>query len=236
MGIGDRLKQGAEATRQKIEENRQANAARAEEYRNAEAAKAAEAAERERERGERRQALFTTLSPTCPLSMTAEQVKLPGGLSLFDDEFLVTVGRDWGWSSQKLILTTKRVIYSRGRALTAKDQKTVYLTDVRDVRFHKPLVGFGTLALETAGGGSIEGLPAAKNGADVRNQLLALIHWARSHAEGGSTITPPASASTSASTDASITETLKQLGDLHAAGVLNQEEFEAKKADLLSRL
>jgi hypothetical protein len=227
MGIGDKLKQGAEATRQKIEDGRQVR-------REAEAAAAAEAAERERETTERRHVLHATLSATCPLTMTAEQAKLPGGLTLFDDEFLVAVGKDWGWSSQKLVLTTKRVIYSRGRSLTAKDQQTVYLTDIRDVRFHKPLVGFGTLTLETAGGGSIEGLPAAKNGADVRNQLLTLIHWARAQSETAPSLAAPTPVAAAA--EPSVTDTLKQLGELHAAGVLTQEEFEAKKADLLSRL
>ena len=33
-----------------------------------------------------------------------------------------------------------------------------------------------------------------------------------------------------------VAEKLKQLGELHAAGVLTQEEFEAKKAELLDRL
>jgi hypothetical protein len=227
MGIADKLKQGADATRQKIEESRDAKRA-------SEAASAVEAAEREREAVERRQALYSVLSPTCPLMVTIDRTKLPGGLALFDDEFLVAVGKDWGWSSQKLVLTTKRVIYSRGRALTSKDQQTVYLTDIRDVRFHKPLVGFGTLALETAGSGSIEGLPAAKNGADVRNQLLALIHWAREQAAPAPTANTPTSAPVVA--EPSVTDTLKQLGELHAAGVLTQEEFEAKKAELLSRL
>lgn len=227
MGIGDKLKQGAEATRQKIEDGRQAK-------REAEAVAAAEAADREREATERRNTLYATLSATCPLTMTPDHTKLPGGLTLFDDEFLVAVGKDWGWSSQKLVLTTMRVIYSRGRALTSKDQQTVYLTDIRDVRFHKPLVGFGTLTLETAGGASIEGLPAAKNGADVRNQLLTLIHWARTHGETAPSAAAPAPAPSTA--EPSVTETLRQLGELHAAGVLTQEEFEAKKADLLSRL
>jgi hypothetical protein len=118
MGIADKLKQGADATRQKIEESRDAKRA-------SEAASAVEAAEREREAVERRQALYSVLSPTCPLMVTIDRTKLPGGLALFDDEFLVAVGKDWGWSSQKLVLTTKRVIYSRGRALTSKDQQTV---------------------------------------------------------------------------------------------------------------
>ena len=36
--------------------------------------------------------------------------------------------------------------------------------------------------------------------------------------------------------ESSVTEKIKQLGVLHAAGVLTQEEFETKKTELLSRL
>jgi hypothetical protein len=226
MGIGDKLKQGAEATRQRIEDGRHAR-------REAEAVAAADTAEREREATERRNALYATLSATCPLSMTAED-EASGWSNAVRRRVLGRGRQRLGLESQKLVLTTKRVIYSRGRALTSKDQKTVYLTDIRDFRFHKPLVGFGTLTLETAGGGSIEALPAAKNGADVRNQLLTLIHWARTHSEAASSAAAPIPAPTTA--ERSVTETLKQLSELHVAGVLTQEEFEAKKADLLSRL
>lgn len=41
---------------------------------------------------------------------------------------------------------------------------------------------------------------------------------------------PPAGGSTS------IPEQIKALADLHAAGVLTDQEFEAKKADLLNRM
>jgi Short C-terminal domain len=235
VGIGDKIKQGAGTARQKFDESRQANAARGEAWKEAHAVKEAEEAVRETERAERRRQLFDQAQSTCPLSVSLEQVSLPGGLALFDDEFLVTVGKDWGWSSQKLVLTTKRVIYSRGRALTSKDQQTVYLTDVRDVGFHKPLMGYGSLALETAGGKSIEGLPAAKNGAEIRNRLLALIHWARSQAELASA--PSATASgENRPPEQSVTDKLRELADLHASGILNDDEFATKKAELLSRL
>ena len=78
---------------------------------------AAAAAERERQRQEARERRFEEVRASCPLPITADQEELPGGLTLFDDEFLVTVGKDWGWSSKKLILTTQRVIYAQGRGL-----------------------------------------------------------------------------------------------------------------------
>ena len=48
---------------------------------------------------------------------------------------------------------------------------------------------------------------------------------------------PPPPASSPASDErASIIEAIRQLGELHQAGVLNDEEFSTKKAELLARL
>lgn len=232
MGLSDKLKQGGESLKQAADARRQRMEEGKHAFRDAEASRQAEAAAREQERLDRRQRCFEEVQRLCPLPVSLDHAKLPGGLDLFEDEFVVTVGRDWGWSSQRLILTTHRVIHARGRALTSKDQQTVYLRDIRDVRFHKPLVGFGTLALETAGAGSIEGLPAAKNGGQIRNQLMQLIHFARSRAEQGPAAPPPSTPTNAEN----IAEKLKQLGELKDSGLITQDEFDAKKADLLERL
>lgn len=159
---------------------------------------------------------------------------LPGGLQLLNDEFVVTVGKDWGWSSQRLVMTTQRVIYTHGRV--NKDAEVVYLTDIRDVRYHKNMMtvggmmGLGTLVLETAGGKSLEGLPAASNSAEIRNQLLAMIHYARQR-----TIQPQISPSTGTPPPAPDKYgQLKQLAELQKAGVITQQEFDAEKAKLLA--
>src|SRR6516162_7617500 len=151
MGLTDKVKKSADAARDKREESRAA-------AQEAQAAREAEAAQRERDRLERRKKHFEEIRHACPFPIGPEQVTLPGGVKLFDDEFLVTVGKDWGWSSKKMNITTQRVIISRGRL--AKDQESVYLTDIRDVRFRKPMMGYGNLTLETAGGKSIGGLPS----------------------------------------------------------------------------
>lgn len=176
---------------------------------------------------EARHAAYLEAQRECPLPVVEEARALPGGLQLLTDEFFVLAGKDWGWSSQRLTLTTHRVIYSRGRL--TKDQQIVYLTDVRDVRFHKPLVGFGTLALETAGGLSIEGLPAASGGATIRDTLLQLVHFARLRASR-----PALTSASAASPSSDKYEQLKKLGELRQSGVLTDAEFEAEKKKLLS--
>ena len=219
MGILDKAREKADQAKERREAAQQA-------AREAQAEAARTEAERIKEEASRRKAAFLDAQRACPLPITEQAVPLPGGLQLFNDEFLVTVGKDWGWSSQKLSLTTHRVIYSRGRL--AKDQESVYLTDVRDVGFHKPVFGPGTLALETAGGHSIEGLPAASNGQALRDKLLQLVHFARQRAAAASA---PAASSPSAAPDRY--EQLRKLADLKTQGVLTADEFESEKKKLL---
>lgn len=175
-------------------------------------------------------ASLDALSATCPLPLEPGRQSLPGGLHLQPDEFLVAAGRDWGLSSQRLTLTTHRLIYSHGRL--GKEQKIAYLTDIRDVVFHKPALGFGTIVIDTASG-RIEGLPSMKNGRAFRDALLSLVHWARQRAQQPQTVVVQ---QPSASRDEDIPAKLEQLAGLRDASIISQEEFEAKKAELLARM
>ena len=197
-------------------------------------AQAAAAAERARQAQAERDAAFTKAERDCPLPVQKDG-SLPGGVQLLNDEFVVAVGKDWGWSSKRLVLTTHRVIHTYGRVKT--DAEIVYLTDIRDVRYHKNmmtvagLVGMGAIVLETAGGKSIEGLPMASNSADIRNQLLAMVHYARQRAAApqviaGTASTPPIP---------DKFDQLRKLAELKATGALTDEEFQAEKAKLLAR-
>ena len=47
---------------------------------------------------------------------------------------------------------------------------------------------------------------------------------------------PSADAAPSADTAADVTDQLRKLGELHAAGILTDAEFSAKKTELLDRL
>lgn len=176
MGIFDRVREAAAEGKAKREAEQRA-------------ARETEAARIQHAKEVRRAALGDVRTK-CPLPVIEDDRPLPGGLQLFSDEFIVAVGKDWGWSSQKLTLTTHRIVHSRGRL--AKDQESVYLADVRDIKFHKPLIGFGTLMLETAGGHSIEGLPAASNGQAIRDKLLQMTHFARQRASAPSQVVQPA--------------------------------------------
>jgi hypothetical protein len=84
MGLTDKVTKGAQAARAKREESRVT-------ARDAEPAREAEAAQRVCDRLERLNQRFEEVRRACPFPIGADQVTLPGGVTLFDDEFLVTV-------------------------------------------------------------------------------------------------------------------------------------------------
>lgn len=104
--------------------------------------------------------------------------------------------------------------------LTSKEKRTVFLTLVTDKRVHslRDTAGMGrsedkvALGLEVAGRGVLDALA-------VRPAESA-----------------PAAAPLPAVGQSDVIEQIKKLGELHAAGVLSDEEFSSKKTDLLNRI
>ena len=118
-------------------------------------------------------------------------------------------------------------MYTHGRV--SKDMELVYLTDVKDVRYHKPVVGFGSIVIDTASG-KIEGLPASTNGAQLRDRMMQLVHWARQRASQPQVVhATPARLQT-------ISRHVAKLAQLRDSGVLTEDEFASSKAQLLARL
>lgn len=86
----------------------------------------------------------------------------------------------------------------------------------------------GTLVLRTRDGQKYQ-LHFKKKTADQFDALHAAL-------EADTPAEQPAPADRAAGADPAVVEQLRQLGDLHAAGVLTDDEFSAKKADLLARM
>lgn len=221
-GVVDRAKGAVEANNAKVQQMREERRISQEQE-----------AQRQRELAAQavaaRESAYSHLASTCPLPIDPDpNAVLPGRLRLQPDEFLVATAKDWGWSSQRLVLTTHRLIHTHGRV--TKDAQSVYLTDVRDVIWRKPMMGYGTLVIDTASS-RIEGLPAAKNGQAIRDQILALVHWSRHRAQ------QPVVTSNQSVAAAQVPDKLdqlKKLAELKAAGALTDAEFEREKAKLLS--
>src|SRR5258708_826353 len=87
-------------------------------------------------------AWFAALARDCPLPLVKSRNPLPGGSQLMNDECLVGTAKHWGFSSERLALTTHRLVWSHGRL--TKGSQQLYLADIRDVKYLKPWIGTGT--------------------------------------------------------------------------------------------
>jgi hypothetical protein len=103
---------------------------------------------------------------------------LPGGYTLFEDEFVARSAKDWGMSSQPVILTTQRLIFSAAQGATV-----IRLADITAVTYKKSFVGYAKVVIEVAGGDRI-GLPAYINGEQARRDIAAMVEFARRSGEG----------------------------------------------------
>jgi hypothetical protein len=97
---------------------------------------------------------------------------------MLDDEFLARSSKDWGMSSQPVMLTTQRLIFKAGQGATV-----IPLVDIMSVTYKKSILGFASVVVEVAGGGRII-LPAYVNGEQVRKDIAAMVEFARRPARG----------------------------------------------------
>lgn len=163
-----------------------------------------------------RRANFEQIRPTLPLPAVIDDVTLPDGRRLAEDEFVVRIAKDWKTSVTPLILTTTRLICPRDPS--TRDPVVIPLTEIRDVRVRKNWIGYQSIIVETAE--EKFSFPAHINGARIRADITLMVEAARG---------PAAAAS---GTDRY--ERLRQLGDLKSSGVLTESEFEAEKARILN--
>ena len=127
------------------------------------------------EREARRRTEFARQRGNFPLPIAIDDLPLPDGGRLGEDEFVVRTAKDWGTSVKPLILTTQRLICPSdpgGRAAT------IPLTEVRSVTLRKHAIGFSTIIIETADQGQAS-FPAHINGPLVKADIAAMVTFAR---------------------------------------------------------
>jgi hypothetical protein len=152
----------------------------------------------------RRAAAYERAAGSCPVPIHPDDLPLPGGLRLLEDEFLVAA-TSRPVEGHQLTLTDQRLIYTRGEKVTA--QMVVYLADICDVAFHDD----GSLTVGTPSG-RWERLPASGNNlAASRHGLLELIHHARARR-------------------APLPGGLDELVELRDQGALGTGEYERRRA------
>lgn len=127
---------------------------------------------------ETRAAVHARLQAASPLPLRLEAVRLPGGYSILEDEFVVRTSKEWGMSSQPVVLTTQRLIFSAGRGASM-----IRLADIVAVSRRKSLIGYASVIVDVAGGGRLI-LPAHINAEQVRRDIAAMVEFARPSTEG----------------------------------------------------
>jgi len=176
-----------------------------------------------------------------------------GGLIWFGWQVLV-------WQNEQFVLTNRRVL-----RLTGVLNKTVMdssLEKINDAVLTESvfgrMFGFGDLEIQTASESGIDRLRMLRDAPGFKRAMLDSKHELELELSGakpmpGPAYRPPTAAAASSIADAptgsvaaapapspmsadDVTRTLANLADLRDRGAISAEEYEAKKADLLSRL
>ncbi len=144
-----------------------------------------------------------------------------------DETIIAVFGQNQGeLRNNALVLTDRRVMFVDRKMIQLNMQHTTLLyQEISGVREHKAML-HGSLTIIHKGGDDrtfekMPGVDVPKASAMIREQI------ARATSGG---------ANATGTHMASIPEQLQQLGDLHKQGILTDQEFAAKKVELLHRM
>ncbi len=140
------------------------------------------------------------------------------------------------WNTTNFVVTNERVISRRG--VVAKTGIEIPLDRINTVFFDQSLferlIGAGDLGIESAGEGGRQTFTDIRRPNLVQNEIYRqkeLLEERRLLRLGEA-----AASAHHGTAAASIPEQIRQLDELRRQGVLSDEEFEAKKRDLLDRM
>jgi len=154
----------------------------------------------------------------------ADVAGLPPGVQLEPGETVVRTAKDWGLSIRTLVLTTRRLFCQVDPS--GGGTAEIRLTDVRQVRLRKPLIGFNTVVIEY-GDQQRAAFPAHINGAAIRADIAAAVDAVQQPSTPRLSVVQPEPAPDDRY------ERLRRIGELRATGVLTEKEFEEEKARIL---
>ena len=136
------------------------------------------------------------------------------------------------WASTHLILTTDRLIYRAG--VVTRSGVEIPLERVNTVFFRQTLLErllrSGDLVIESGGELGRQNFSNIRRPLNVQNEIYRQMEANENRKFDRIGRTGPASAA------ASIPDQISQLDDLRRRGVLTEQEFQDKKADLLRRM
>jgi uncharacterized membrane protein YdbT with pleckstrin-like domain len=136
------------------------------------------------------------------------------------------------WSTTNFVVTSDRVIHRYG--VVAKHGIEIPLERINTVFFNQSiferLLGAGDLGIESAGERGAETFEDVRKPAIVQNEIYRQMEANSGRMHGGH------HQAATQQTGPSIPEQIEQLDDLRKRGVISEQEFASKKADLLNRM
>ena len=141
------------------------------------------------------------------------------------------------WVSTHFVLTSDRVIFRTG--IIAKHGIEIPLERINTIFFHQRIfermLGLGDLEIESASKDGAQRFEDIHNPSGVQNEIYKQMEAneikAAQRISGGIN-----AAQAAGSSAASIPDQIAKLAQLRDQGVLTEDEFQAKKADLLGRM
>ncbi|MFI5225169.1 MAG: PH domain-containing protein [Candidatus Limnocylindrales bacterium] len=149
------------------------------------------------------------------------------------------------WRTAEYYVTNRRVLGTEG--LLRRRSTDSLLTSISDVRVNVPFLGrglgYGNIKILSSSGDaggdtftSMRAVDAFKKNLMEQKAGSGALAEARSTTPAATPAAATAPAAPPAPTSADITKTLGDLAKLRDAGAITTEEYESKKADLLSRI
>jgi uncharacterized membrane protein YdbT with pleckstrin-like domain len=136
------------------------------------------------------------------------------------------------WVSTNFVVTTDRVIHRVG--VVAKHGIEIPLERINTVFFNQSIferiLGAGDLGIESAGERGASTFEDVRKPAIVQNEIYRQMEANSNRMYGGRQAVPTQQAGLS------IPEQIEKLDELCKRGVISEQEFAAKKADLLNRM
>ena len=137
------------------------------------------------------------------------------------------------WANTNFVVTTDRVIHRVG--VIAKKGIEIPLERINTVFFNQSIferiLGAGDLGIESAGERGSETFEDVRKPAIVQNEIYRQMEAYGDRRYGGRQQVAPTQEQ-----GLSIPEQIEKLDDLRKRGVISEQEFAAKKADLLNRM
>ena len=151
------------------------------------------------------------------------------------------VQRYIAWVSTHFVLTSDRVIYHSG--IISKHGIEIPLERINTIFFHQRiferLLGLGDLEIESASKDGAQRFEDIQNPSGVQNEIYQQIEANEvkgAHRISSAIVEAQGSADRTNDAGVSIPDQIAQLGKLRDSGVLTEDEFQAKKAQLLDRM